>query len=108
MRSRRTPARDQGQGAITVVGWILAGASVVSSTAAVAMSAMALRRIVPPDAAPRPVASEPPEYTRARISAVGDGPRIPRVPPLHAVAPVPPENPHAPPTPPVGNPIVGR
>lgn len=106
MRSRRAPVRDRG--GVVLVGWILAGAAVVSSTAAVAMSAVALRRIAQPHAATRAVPSEPTDYTRVRISAVGDGPRVPRVPPLHSVAPVPPENPHAPPTPPVGNPVVGR
>lgn len=108
MKSRRPRVRAQGQGAVVVVGWILAGASVVSSTAAVAISAAALRRVASPDAAGRGVASEAADYTRVRISGVGEGPRVPRVPPLHAVAPVPPENPHAPPTPPVGNPIIGR
>ncbi|MET4637971.1 hypothetical protein [Mycetocola sp. 2940] len=106
MKSRRAPVRDRG--GLVVVGWILAGASVATSTAAVAMSAVALRRSAQSDAGARGVASEPTDYTRVRISAVGDGPRVPRVPPLHAVAPVPPENPHAPPTPPVGNPVVGR
>jgi hypothetical protein len=108
MRSRKAPVRVQGQGAVVVVGWILAGASVVSSAAAVAMSAAALRRVVQPDAAHRGLTAESADYTRVRISAVGDGPRIPRVPPLQSVAAVPPENPHAPPTPPVGNPIVSR
>jgi hypothetical protein len=106
VRSRRAPVRVQGQGAMVVVGWILAGASVVSSTAAVAMSAIALRRAVRPGGTPQGVSSESADYTRVRISGVGDGPRVPRVPPLHSVAAVPPENPHAPPTPPVGNPIV--
>lgn len=106
MRSRRAPVRDRG--GLVVVGWILAGASVVSSTAAVAMSAAALRRFARSDAGARGVASDPTDYSRVRISAVGGGPRVPRVPPLHSVAPVPPENPHAPPTPPVGNPAVGR
>jgi hypothetical protein len=90
---------------MVVVGWILAGASVVSSAAAVAMSAAALRRVLRMDAEPQDVAVQSADYTRVRISAVGEAPRVPRVPPLHA-APVPPENPHAPPTPPVGNPIV--
>jgi hypothetical protein len=106
MRRRRTPVRGQGQGAIVVVGWILAGASVVSSTAAVAMSAAALRRIAQPEARAGSRDSTP--HGRVRITAVGDGPRVARVPPLHAVAPVPPENPHAPPTPPLGNPAVRR
>jgi hypothetical protein len=106
MGSRRAPVRAPRPGSMVVVGWILAGASVVSSAAAVAMSAAALRRVLRMDAEPQDVAVQSADYTRVRISAVGENPRVPRVPPLRSVAAVPPENPHAPPTPPVGNPIV--
>ncbi|SFN44700.1 hypothetical protein SAMN05216219_0703 [Mycetocola miduiensis] len=98
----------QGSRAQVVVGWILAGASVVSSTAALAMSAATLRRVVRSGPESTVFATEAAEYNPVRISAVGDGPRVPRVPPLHAVAPVAPEDPDAPPTPPLGNPVVGR
>ncbi|MET0887627.1 MAG: hypothetical protein ABWX92_14395 [Mycetocola sp.] len=107
--SRRVPGRGiQGPRGMVAVGWILTGASVVSSTAALAISAATLRRVFRSDSESAVFAPDAAEYARVRISAVGDGPRVPRVPPLHAVAPAPPEDPDAPPTPPLGNPVVGR
>ena len=107
MRGRKKVGRNSG-GTVPVLGWIVAGASVVSSATAVAMSAVALHRIAGRLGERESAPGAPAEYDRVRISSVGSAPKDSHVPVLRSVAAVPPENPHAPPTPALGNPIIRR
>ena len=89
-----------------MIGWFVAGASVISSATAVAMSAVALHRIAGRIGEQARVPETRVDYVRERISGVGRAPHDAHVPVLRSVPPVPPENPHAPPTPPLGTPTV--
>jgi hypothetical protein len=104
MRDSRTASPSSSRTG-TVIAWFAAGASVVASATAVAISAVALHRIAGRLGEQEPAAALV-DYGRDRISAVGRAPSDSHVPVLRSVAAVPPENPHAPPTPPLGNPAI--